>query len=96
MTKNLSQYGFDDVSMDSPAMFDAVTINYPVDLRLVAQCVGATQGELQDLNPSLLRLTTPREGKYELHLPAGTKDKYETAIAAIPSTMRLWWRYHTV
>ena len=31
-----------------------------------------------------------------LHLPAGTKDEYETAIATIPADMRLWWRYHTV
>src|SRR5438552_5669876 len=96
MTKNLSQYGFDDVSMDEPAKFDSVSINYPVDLRLVAQCVGATQADLQDLNPSLLRLTTPRDGKFELHLPAGTKHQYQTAIAAIPSDKRLWWRYHTV
>jgi membrane-bound lytic murein transglycosylase D len=43
-----------------------------------------------------LRLTTPRVGKFELHLPAGTKDEYETAIASIPTDMRLWWRYHTV
>src|SRR5579864_3656106 len=96
MTKNLSQYGFDDVSMDFPAKYDTVVINYPVDLRLVAQCVGSTQTELQELNPSLLRLTTPREGKFDLHLPAGTREQYQTAIAAIPTDMRLWWRYHTV
>jgi membrane-bound lytic murein transglycosylase D len=96
MTKNPSQYGLDDVSMESPADYDTVTINDPVDLRLVAECVNSTATELQDLNPSLLRLTTPREGKFELHLPAGTKDQYETAIASIPSDMRLWWRYHAV
>ena len=96
MTKNLSQYGFDDVSMDEPTAYDRVTINYPVDLRLVAECVDATPAQLQELNPSLLRLTTPREGKFELHLPGGTKEQYQTAIAAIPSEMRLWWRYHKV
>ncbi len=96
MTKNPSQYGLDNVAMDHPADYDAVTINYPVDLRLVAECVGSTSNELQDLNPSLLRLTTPRTGKFELHLPAGTRDQYETAIASIPPDMRLWWRYHTV
>jgi membrane-bound lytic murein transglycosylase D len=48
------------------------------------------------LNPSLLRLTTPREGTFELHLPSGTRDEYATAIAAVPPDMRLWWRYHTV
>lgn len=96
MTKNPSQYGLDDVVMDHPADYDSVTINRPVDLRLVAECVNSTSSELQDLNPSLLRLTTPRDGKFELHLPAGTKDQYETAIASIPADMRLWWRYHTV
>jgi membrane-bound lytic murein transglycosylase D len=96
MTKNLSHYGFDDVSMDERVAYDSVTINYPVDLRLVAECVDATPAQLQELNPSLLRLTTPRVGTFELHLPPGTKDRYQTAIAAVPSDMRLWWRYHKV
>ena len=96
MTKNLSQYGFDDVSMDGSAAYDKVTISYPVDLRLVAECVDATPAQLQELNPSLLRMTTPKVGSFELHLPAGTKDQYQTAIAAIPNDMRLWWRYHKV
>lgn len=96
MTKNLSHYGFDDVSMDEPAAFDSVTINYPVDLRLVADCVDATLVQLQQLNPSLLRLSTPRDGTFELHLPVGTKTQYQTTIASIPTGMRVWWRYPTV
>ncbi len=96
VSKNLSQYGFDDVSKDDAIKYDSVTINYPVDLRLVAECVEATPAQVQELNPSLLRVTTPREGTFELHLPVGTKDQYQTAIAAVPSGMRLWWRYHKV
>jgi membrane-bound lytic murein transglycosylase D len=96
MAKNPSQYGLDQIAMEHPADYDTVTLDYPVDLRLVAECTGSTVEDLQDLNPSLLRRTTPREGKFELHLPAGTKDQYETAIAAIPAGMRLWWRFHTV
>jgi membrane-bound lytic murein transglycosylase D len=96
VSKNLSQYGFDDVSMEYPAAYDSVSITYPVDLRLVADCVGSTPAQLQDLNPSLLRWTTPKDGKFELHLPPGTKDQYETAIADIPAGMRLWWRYPAV
>ena len=96
MAKNPSQYGLDEVLMEHPSDYDTVTINYPVDLRLVAECVGSTSGELQDLNPSLLRLTTPRAGRFELRLPAGTEDEYQTAIASIPPDMRLWWRYATV
>jgi peptidoglycan lytic transglycosylase D len=96
MAKNPSQYGLDEVTMEDPADYDTVTINYPVDLRLVADSIGVTTSELQDLNPSLLRLSTPRTGSFQLHLPAGTKDQYQTAIAAIPPEMRLWWRYHEV
>ena len=96
MAKNPSQYGLKDVAMDRPADYDAVSINYPVDLRLVAECIDSTPVELQDLNPSLLRMTTPREGRFELHLPAGTKDRYEASIDSIPPDMRLWWRYHVV
>jgi membrane-bound lytic murein transglycosylase D len=40
-------------------------------------------------------MTTP-QSRFDLHLPAGTTDKYQAAIAGIPPNMRLWWRYHTV
>src|SRR3954470_19080611 len=96
MAKNPKQYGLEDVAMERPADYDTVTIDYPVDLRLVAECIGSTPSELQDLNPSLLRMTTPRTGKFEMHLPAGTREDYETSIASIPPDMRLWWRYHVV
>jgi membrane-bound lytic murein transglycosylase D len=96
MTKNPSQYGLDSVVMEKPDDYDTVTLDYPVDLRLVSDCVGVTTDELQDLNPSLLRLSTPRTGSFQLHIPAGSKDQFETAIAAIPPDKRLWWRYHTV
>src|SRR5215469_4201323 len=84
MSKNPSRYGLDSVVKEKPDDYDTVTITYPVDLRLVADCIGSSTSELQDLNPSLLRLSTPREGKFELHLPAGTKEQYETAIASVP------------
>ena len=96
MAKNPSQYGLDSVAMEKPDDYDTVTLNYPVDLRLVAECVNSTPADLQDINPSLLRLSTPRTGEFQLHLPTGTKDQFETAIASIPPDMRLWWRYHTV
>ncbi|HWY58207.1 MAG TPA: LysM peptidoglycan-binding domain-containing protein [Terriglobales bacterium] len=96
MAKNPEQYGLDKVVTEKPVPYDAVKIDYPVDLRLVAECVDASATTLQDLNPSLLRLTTPKDREFELHLPAGTKDRYLTAITAIPPDMRVWWRYHKV
>jgi len=96
MAKNPEQYGLDKVVTEKPVPFDAVKIDYPVDLRLVAETVDASASTLQDLNPSLLRLTTPKDREFELHLPTGTKDRYLTAITAIPPDMRVWWRYHKV
>ena len=96
MAKNPEQYGLDDVNRDRPVPHDTVKIDYPIDLRLVAECVDATPQELQELNPSLLRLTTPKDQPFELHLPAGKKDKFLTSIAQIPADKRVWWRYHKV
>jgi membrane-bound lytic murein transglycosylase D len=81
---------------DPPLAADSVTLDYPVDLRLVAECVDTPLETLQELNPSLLRMTTPKQGAFDLNLPAGTKDKFQEAIAAIPVDKRVWWRYHKV
>jgi membrane-bound lytic murein transglycosylase D len=95
MAKNPAQYGLDSITPDPKVAYDTVKINYPVDLRLVAECVDATPEQLEDLNPSLLRRITPK-GHFDLHLPVGTIEKYQSAIASIPSDMRVWWRYHQV
>jgi membrane-bound lytic murein transglycosylase D len=96
MAKNPEQYGLDSVVKEKPVPYDTVKINYPIDLRLAAECVDVTTSDLLDLNPSLLRLTTPKDRAFELHLPAGTADKFQTAVASIPADKRVWWRYHKV
>jgi membrane-bound lytic murein transglycosylase D len=100
MAKNPAQYGLDSVVKEKPVPYDTVQINYPIDLRLAAECVDATAEDLLDLNPSLLRLTTPKfsdkDGEFDLHLPAGTAGKFQTAVASIPTDKRVWWRYHKV
>ena len=96
MAKNPAQYGLENIVPDKPIKTDAVEIDYPVDLRLVSEIVDTPVKQLQDLNPSLLRMTTPKGEDFDLHLPQGTADKFEQAIAQIPQDMRVWWRYHTV
>ena len=96
MAKNPEQYGLEHIQPESPLEADTLKINYPVDLRLVAECTDASVDTIQDLNPSLLRLTTPKDGDFELRLPRGTKEKYQTNIAAIPADKRVWWRYYKV
>jgi membrane-bound lytic murein transglycosylase D len=96
MAKNPAQYGLDKIQPALPQETDTVRIDYPVDLRLVAECVDTDLSTLTELNPSLLRLTTPKDSVYDLRLPFGTKDKFEQAMAAIPVDKRVAWRYHHV
>jgi membrane-bound lytic murein transglycosylase D len=91
-----TQYGFDDITLDPPVLTDTVTVNYPVDLRLVSDLVGAPVDELVALNPSLLRLMTPPDTQFDLHLPAGAAALYSERVAAIPESRRNSWRYHRV
>ena len=109
MAKNPAQYGLDSIIKEKPVPYDTVKIDYPIDLRLAAECVDATTDELLELNPSLLRMTTPKAStsgsetsannkarSFDLHLPAGTADKFQIAVASIPADKRVWWRYHKV
>ena len=89
-----TQYGFDEITLDPPVLTDTVTINYSADLRLVSDIVGAPVDELIALNPSLLRMVTPPETEFDLHLPAGTASLFQEKIAAIPESKRNSWRYH--
>ncbi len=91
-----TQYGFDDITLDPPVLTDTLTINYSVDLRLVSDLVGAPVDELVALNPSLLRLITPPETQFDLHLPAGTAASFQQRVTAIPESKRNAWRYHLV
>jgi membrane-bound lytic murein transglycosylase D len=96
MAKNPSQYGLDHLMLDSPLLFDTVRIRYPIDLRLVAECADSSTAVLQELNPSLLRMTTPKDMDFDLHLPRGIAEKFTRAVEAIPEEMRVYWRYHRV
>ncbi len=96
MAKNPKQYGLEDITTDPPLVIDTVTTNYAVDLRLVSDIVGAPVQEIEGLNPSLLRMSTPPEESFDLHLPAGTAEVFQRDIAEIPVEKRRYWRFHTV
>jgi membrane-bound lytic murein transglycosylase D len=96
MAKNPQQYGLQSFTPDPPLLTDVITTDYSVDLHLVSDLVGAPLQEIADINPSLLRMTTPADTPFELHLPAGSKDLYQKRIAEIPVDKRNQWRFHKV
>jgi membrane-bound lytic murein transglycosylase D len=67
-----------------------------IDLRLVAETIDVDVETLRTLNPPLLRLATPDDPSFELHLPAGTAEKFSAEIADIPADKWVSWRRHRV
>lgn len=96
MAKNPTQYGLTDVVAEKPVLSDKVTTSYAIDLRLVADLTEATVPEIVALNPALLRLATPRDIPYDLHLPPGTRDAFQDRLKDIPEEHRTTWRFHVV
>lgn len=96
MAKNPGQYGLDHLEPMPPVLSDTVSVDYAINLPLVADVTNATVQEIVALNPSLLRLTTPADNQYDLHLPVGTKDLFGDRIKEIPAEKRASWRFHEV
>lgn len=96
MAKNPEKYGLTDLHPAAPVLYDTVTVDYAMDLHLAADITGASMTDLVGLNPALLRLSTPDGTPFDLHIPHGTKDKFNERIAAIPVEKRSSWRFHEV
>jgi membrane-bound lytic murein transglycosylase D len=96
MAKNPAQYGLDKMVPEAEVMSDTVTVDYAIDLRLVSDITGASLPEIVALNPSLLRMTTPRDMPFDLHIPVGTRDVFAERLKDIPEEKRGNWRFHVV
>jgi membrane-bound lytic murein transglycosylase D len=96
MAKNPEQYGLDNVVPDTAVVSDTVTVDYAIDLRLVADVTNSSLAEIVALNPSLLRMTTPKDMPFDLHIPVGTHDVFATRMKGIPEDKRASWRFHVV
>jgi membrane-bound lytic murein transglycosylase D len=96
MAKNPQQYGLTDLVPDAPVLSDKVTTSYSISLPLVADLTNTAVPEIVALNPALLRLSTPRDIPYDLHLPPGTKQVYLDRLKEIPEDNRDSWRFHVV
>jgi membrane-bound lytic murein transglycosylase D len=62
----------------------------------VADVTNSTVPEIVALNPALLRLSTPNNIPYDLHLPPGSKQMFLDRLKDIPEEDRANWRFHVV
>ncbi len=95
IAKDAAHYDI-QVEPEAPVPADIVKPGRAIDLRLVAETIDADVETLRSLNPSLLRLATPDDPSFELHLPLGTAQKFSAEIADIPPDKWVSWRRHRV
>src|SRR6267143_77120 len=95
IAKDAAHYNI-QVEPEAAVPSDVVKPGRAIDLRLVAETIDVDAATLRSLNPSLLRLTTPDDPSFELHLPPGTAQKFSAEIADIPPDKWVSWRRHRV
>jgi membrane-bound lytic murein transglycosylase D len=95
IAKDPQRYGV-EVEPDAPVRTDTVQPGHPIDLRLVADTIETDVDTLRMLNPQLLRLVTPPNPNFVLHLPEGTAEHFTAEISAIPADKWVSWRQHRV
>jgi len=95
IAKDAAHYGV-QTDLDQPVPSDVVKPGRAIDLRLVAETIDVDAETLRSLNPSLLRMATPDDPFFELHLPKGTAQRFSAEIADIPPEKWVSWRRHRV
>jgi len=66
------KYGFDDVSYEPSLDYEEVEVQRPTTLRTLAALAETEVSVIQDLNPALLRASTPPgEAAFRVNLPVG-------------------------
>jgi membrane-bound lytic murein transglycosylase D len=95
IAKDAAHYGI-QVDPEQPVPTDIVKPGRAIDLRLVAETIDVDVDTLRNLNPALLRLATPDDPSFELHLPVGSAEKFSAEIADIPADKWVSWRRHRI
>ena len=95
IAKDAPHYGI-QAEPEAPVASDIVKPGRAIDLRLVAETIDVDVETLRALNPSLLRLATPDDPAFELHLPPGSAERFSAEIADIPPDKWVSWRRHRV
>jgi len=95
IAKDAAHYGIHP-ELENPVPYDVVKPGSAIDLRLVAETIDVDVETLRSLNPSLLRLATPDDASFQLHLPVGTAQRFSAEIADIPPGKWVSWRRHRV
>jgi len=93
---NPELYGF-ALSPEEKPQTEEFSVDYQVDLGVIAEATGHSLNDLRDINPALQRGVTPFDPvKYTMNIPAGCSEQLAQALAELPPSKRLRLRHHRV
>jgi len=95
---NPEKYGFTNIQLDKPIVYETCKVNDAVDLNYIAQSCGTDVSTLLDMNPELTQMSTPRNypGGYNLKIPKGTSETLVASLQNIPETAKRNYLVHTI
>ncbi len=88
------RYGL-KVVQEAPYVFETVEVDKMTSLTVLARYAGTGVEALKDLNPELLRATTP-PGRYALRVPPGTGGATARALTRIPGGERVDFKTYVI
>ena len=71
-----------------PFAYDEIVVRQSTGLSEIAHVIGCSDNEILELNPELIKKSTPPQQWYVLRLPPGTKSIYELRAAKLPVELR--------
>jgi len=94
--KNPEQYGFTEIKPQRELKYSTVEVEGSVTLDVIAGCAGVKESTIVALNPAMLRGATPPRSTTRVHIPVGTRARFQKAFGALSEADRLTYRRHRV
>ena len=97
ISKEPDRYGFSPPP-EGPFAGDTVTLDHPADFRTLAQAAGIRSEQLREVNPALIRWSTPPGAPhYRLRIPVGVNaESLLDELSRIPPRERVAWTTYRV
>ena len=72
-----------------PFAYDSVKVPASTPLLAISRAAGSTIAEIRDLNPHLLRGMTPPRTSYQVRIPPGSGETFDSLFAEIPKAAKV-------
>lgn len=96
IAKEPDKYGFRKGAPLPPYAADSVVVTGMTGLDVIARLSDTTLAAIRELNPHLLRLTTPPTGRTIVRVPEGRGESVKVAYAELPASQRVTFIVHAV